>query len=215
MKRTFLFLSFLFFSFFHLQGQTDSKPEFTAGLKAGLNLSNLNQGQSNDGRYSSIASYHAGAFLNLKGRYFGFQPELIYSRQGGIFSNSIYPINVDTRYDYLNVPLMVKFYAFWGIYLQAGPQFGYLLSARKTTTEDPNGPNNLPNVITFVNGSIKSSQAQTDLSGSFGIGCDLPHGFTFDARYNIGFVNVSSEHGSIRNKTGMFSIGYKFVRPGK
>ncbi len=59
---------------------------------------------------------------------FAFQPELLYSAQGSDYDDEDFSGSV--KADYLNVPLMAKYYVGEGFSLEAGPQVGLLLSAK-------------------------------------------------------------------------------------
>jgi hypothetical protein len=62
---------------------------------------------------------------------FSIQPELLYAQQGTKISlsyevtNSHYKSNLDLNY--LNIPVMLKYYVLKGLTVQAGPQIGILL----------------------------------------------------------------------------------------
>lgn len=67
---------------------------------------------------------------------FSFQPELLYSGQGFTMltrnQDNIFDTdeNVEFQLAYLQLPLMAKFYLIEGLFIEAGPQFGYKLSEK-------------------------------------------------------------------------------------
>jgi hypothetical protein len=119
MKKLLLITMMTLFEFINVNAQD---VEFGAKLGAnfgsiyGNNTENIDPILSiiNFGFYSEIP-------LNEK---FSFQPELMYSIQGFSVDNNI------TRLNYLNIPLMGKYYVTKKLSLEAGPQVGFLLSAK-------------------------------------------------------------------------------------
>ncbi|MGC4023118.1 MAG: outer membrane beta-barrel protein [Cyclobacteriaceae bacterium] len=94
------------------------------GIKGGPNFSSL--------RYrvkisaSNRTGYHFGAYALFKFSKIGIQPELLYSKQGA--SVTFNSNNYDANFDYINVPILLKFYTVAGINIQVGPQFGFATS---------------------------------------------------------------------------------------
>lgn len=178
MKRL-LILSFVLLFSLHSKAQ-----EIDFGLKAGANFSTLTDASG----LSNKTGFLAGAFLGVKfSDKFALQPELLYSQQGAEFNLGDFDLN------YVNVPVVVKYYIVQGLNLQAGPQFGFLV--------DDN--------ISDVSGNIRDSES-FDLSGIIGAGYDLPLGLRIDARYHFGFTDVFD---SASGKNGVFSValGYSFL----
>jgi hypothetical protein len=72
-------------------------------------------------------SFHAGGFVNVPiSDKFSIQPELLYSAQGENGKS----IDVTLQNDYINLPVMDKFYVSNNFTIEAGPQIGLLLSAK-------------------------------------------------------------------------------------
>ncbi len=182
-----------------------SQAQVAIGIKGGLNFANVDASSATSA-YSSRTGYHAGGFVLFKFSKIGIQPEIIFSRQGA--SNK--PFNgtsVDTRYDYVNVPIIFKLYTVAGINIQVGPQFGFLASASKDV--------NLSGSTTAVD--IKNTLKGSDISAALGLGWDLPFGLTIDARYNLGLTKVNDVAGSTdeKNQVIQVSVGYKLIKFGK
>jgi len=177
MKKTFLLLIFSCLSL-HLMAQ------FSLGLKAGANISKID-GISDAKNYTS---FNGGVFALFKLTKFGIQPEVLYSGQG------CKTVDGDLKAVYLNIPVMVKFYIASGFNIQAGPQYGILMSA-EADGED-----------------VKDQYKSSDVSASFGLGWDAPFGLVLDARYNMGLSDINDADGaedSFKNKVIQISIGYK------
>ncbi|HEY3403400.1 MAG TPA: porin family protein [Ohtaekwangia sp.] len=177
MKKTLLLLIFSCLSF-HLMAQ------FSLGLKAGANISKVD-GISDAKNYTN---FNAGVFGLFKLTKFGIQPEVLYSGQGCKIDG------VELKSVYLNIPVMVKFYLAAGFNIQAGPQYGILLSAEQDGED------------------IKDQLKSSDMSAAFGLGFDAPFGLVIDARYVMGLSDINNVDGaadSYKNKVIQISLGYK------
>lgn len=161
------------------------------GVKGGLSIPSLT-GDVNDNVKSRVA-FHAGLFAEVSfSDMFSIQPELLYSSQGYKF--------VDDKgiNDYLNVPIMGKFYPIEGFHIEMGPQFGFLLSAKekgKSRTQD-----------------VKEGYKTFDFGLNFGTGYKLTdYNLLFGVRYNLGLTNVLKDNSSkIKNGVFQISVGYLF-----
>ena len=166
------------------------------GAKGGLNIASISGDDTDD--LDSRTSLHLGFVAEIPvTEKFAFQPELIYSAQGAAFD--LAGEDVTIALDYLNLPLMGKFYVAEGLSIQAGPQIGFLLSSKvKVDDEDED--------LEDVNG--------LDLGLNFGLGYQLDMGLFFDGRYNLGLSNLddsdSSDDFSQKNSVIQISVGYKF-----
>ena len=98
------------------------------GIKGGLNLSNLtNFDKSFEDELESESirtSFHIGFYNEFKVTdRFSIQPEILYSSQG--VNNEANGIDGKVQLDYINIPVMLKFYLADSFYLEAGPQIGF------------------------------------------------------------------------------------------
>lgn len=158
------------------------------GAKGGLNFATLSG--DNTGDIGTVTAFNFGLMAELPiTEKFSFQPELLYSGQGFSAGNNTVALN------YLNVPLMGKYYLTKGFSLEAGPQIGYLLSAKNEAVD------------------VKDSFKSVDFGANFGVGYKLENGLNFSARYNLGLSNINNVDGiNDKNKNGVFqvSVGYFF-----
>ncbi|WP_108869330.1 porin family protein [Aquimarina aquimarini] len=161
------------------------------GAKAGLNLAFIT-GDNTDS-LDPITGFHFGLQAEmLISEKFSLQPELLYSGQGydtSIDSEGIIALN------YLNIPLMAKYYVTKRLSLETGPQIGFLLSTKGGTKD------------------YKDLLKTTDFGINFGLGYKLDNGLNFGVRYNLGLTNINNIDGiSDKNRNGVFqlSIGYFF-----
>lgn len=168
------------------------------GVKGGMNFSNLHTGDDFDA--DSKTGYHAGIYGLVKIGNIGIQPEVLYSRQGATLKESFggFTSEYDSKLMYLNIPVMVKFYLPLGLNIQAGPQFGVLVSAKGDGHD------------------ASDSYKKQDVSAAVGLGWDAPFGIRLNARYLMGFNNID-DTGYVDQKNRMFqlSVGYALIKLGK
>ena len=172
------------------------------GAKAGMNMASW-AGDLEDGTNMRV-SMHFGGLVEFKlTDKFSIQPEVLYSGQGvtmkGQYSyNQSYKSSF--RFDYLNIPVMAKYYIVEGFNVEAGPQVGVLLSSKVMVKVD-----DLKTVDDF-----EGETNNVDFAANFGLGYDLPMGIFFNARYSLGLVKVNDGKGEVKNNVFSLSAGYKF-----
>lgn len=154
------------------------------GIKGGVNFANQ---AIEDIDVKSVADFHFGAYVNLNlSESFGIMPEVLFSAHGTKWEE----LKVD--YDYLAIPVMIRFMPVEYLSFEAGPQFSYLLKAEGE-----------------VIGDIKDQLKSSDFGLAFGAGLNLPFGLRAGARYILGFTDISDvSEESIKNRTFQFFVGY-------
>ncbi|KEY19988.1 porin family protein [Kaistella antarctica] len=179
------------------------------GVKAGMNVSSLSDDASLSDQKSKIG-FNAGVFMNAPlAANFSIQPELMYSQMGDKYNQKIGSSTYarSKHLDYITVPVMFQYNATPGFYLEAGPEFGLLVSAKnKFTNETAN---------TTIN---ESSNYKDDLNGfNFGLGLGAGYYFTpnvgLTARYVAGLTDVAKDRISgdkVRNNVFQVGLAYKF-----
>lgn len=172
MRKIILLTGILFYA--NLNAQSSKKDEgIVFGLKGGLNISNfIGDIQNNDIRTSAHFGLISEIMINDK---FSLQPELLYSAQGYIGRPA--PGFSRSKYDYINFPVLAKIYVAKRISVEAGPQIGFLLSAKERTSND---------IIPI------SNQNKVDFGLNLGLAFDLKNGVFFQTRYNLGLSNINS-----------------------
>lgn len=158
------------------------------GAKGGLNFATIS-GDDTKG-INAVTSFNFGILSEIPiSDKFSFQPELTYSGQGYSFNDNTVALN------YLNIPLMGKYYLTKGLSVEAGPQIGFLFSAKNEKV------------------NVKDSFNTVDFGVNFGLGYKLDNGLNFGARYNLGLPDINNvDNSSSKNKNGVFqvSVGYFF-----
>lgn len=154
------------------------------GIKGGINFAQITG--ANSLNTERITDFNIGVMAEIPiSEKFSFQPELLYSKQGS-----------SVNFDYLNIPLLVKYYVIEGLSITAGPQVGYLLSANTSGV------------------NVKSSFKTIDFGVSVGLSYQFKNGLSLGARYNRGLSNISTgvatQYAStkIKNEVFLLSIGY-------
>ncbi len=173
------------------------------GPKAGLNFANLSG--LNDSEMKT--SFHVGAVAEIKfNEKFSIQPEVVYSAQGTKYTET-FPVlgTVETSLnnDYINIPILAKYYIVDGFSVEAGPQVGFLMKS-ESKVEGGSG-----SVTTDSKDNFKS----TDFGLGLGLAYDLPVGLFVNARYNLGLSDIrenTSAGDAVKNNVIQVGIGYKF-----
>ncbi|MEZ4802748.1 MAG: porin family protein [Gelidibacter sp.] len=168
------------------------------GLKAGVNFANASGYESNT---ASITSFHIGGIMEaLYTEKWAIQPEIVYSQQGFDFETE--DLKERYRFSYINIPIMVKYFMNKGIFLEAGPQIGYLNTAKlKRKANDDNEKIN-----------IKDAMRDNDLSLNLGVGFQTNSGWSLVGRYNWGLTNLVRKEldQNFKNSVFQISLGYFF-----
>ncbi|WP_461532288.1 porin family protein [Sinomicrobium sp.] len=165
MKTTFLAIAAVIgFAFF------GNAQNLHFGAKGGVNFASISDVDA-DGR----TGFHLGLVGEVGLGKFSIQPEVLYSAQG----------LKDLNLDYLNIPVLAKYYVVQNFSLMAGPQFGF-----NTKDDDIS--------------EIKSF----DMGGAVGVEYKIGSLFA-QARYNFGLSDVA-DGGSGKNSVFQISLGYLF-----
>jgi hypothetical protein len=191
-----------------------SSQDFKFGVKGGLNIARLNTTLQTIPGGSTSTTNVIGMNVGVFGDYkisdkFSLQPELLYSMQGGKATLNVagQSLTQTLSLNYLNIPVMVKYFFTEKINIQTGPQIGLLLSATDKIDSSITGT---PSSSANVKSDIKS----IDFGVNFGLGYDFTENISVSTRYNLGLSEIekngsSSSKGS-KNKVFSFGIEYKF-----
>jgi hypothetical protein len=190
--------------------QAYSQAEVALGIKAGPNFSTIDTKASAGTNYKNRAGFHGGAFLLIKAAKFGVQPEIIFSQQGS--KVEINSKDLESNFSYMNIPIILKLYTIAGINIQAGPQFGFVMSGEAPVQQTLGGAATVEDV--------KERMKKSDFTVALGLGWDLPFGLTIDARYNLGLSKIyddapPQQTEDAKNQVFQFSLGYKLIKFGK
>ena len=172
---------------------------FTLQPKVGVTLATIS---------SDDSKFKFGMAAGIEGQYqlnnwFGLSAAVMYSQQGAKAKNYDLKLNME----YINIPVMAKFYVTKGLSLNVGLQPGFMTKAKAKgdgRTID-----------------VKSNCNKVDFSIPMSIAYEFENGLSFEARYATGLTNVgkdafdstsSSWDKAYQNKNEVFmlTVGYKF-----
>lgn len=163
------------------------------GLKAGLNVSTISGGDS-----KAKAGFYGGAFANIPvASSFSVQPEVLYS---GLGAKAEGMSDLKVNLSYISVPVMFQYNALPNFYVEAGPQFSFLVDSK----------------FKYQSVSVKANDYIKGFD--FGIGLGAGYYFTdnlgLNARFVAGVVDIAKETmgTDAEGKNNVFQIGlsYKF-----
>jgi len=186
------------------------------GIKAGMNVSSLSTDATLEDQSSKIG-FNAGLFMNAPiAENFSIQPEILYNNLGSKvtktaeINGSTYRADYARHLDYITVPVMFQYNATPSFYLEAGPEFGLMVSAKDKFKTSQNGNTTATSI----------ADIDTDNFNTFNFGVGLGAGYYFTpnvgltARYTAGLSDIAKDRpsGSDAVKNNVFQVGlaYKF-----
>jgi outer membrane protein with beta-barrel domain len=187
--------------------------EVKFGMKGGMNLSSW-VGDTRGVGLSPRFGVNIGALAQIKlSENFDIQPEIFYSTQGTRFKNVYANVNnlsykgdIKWKLSYLSIPVLFKYSADGKSFVEAGPQIGFLTSAKASTKLTQYSPT--------IDQDVKNMFESVDFSLVIGVGYEITQHLIADLRYNIGLTNIAkTEAGDdtkIRNSVFSLGVGYKF-----
>ena len=187
MKTKYFITTLLLLTIFITQGQ------IYYGFKVGANYSNLGGDVENNAykaamHFGGVAEYEYNDLLS-------FQGEVTFSFQGLQNKDDS---EFKTNLNYVNVAVVGKYFVSDYITIDAGPQFGYLLSAKNALVGDES--------IDVID-NFKS----IDYGVLVGATYEFDYGIFISLRYNLGLANISNlDSFKTNNSVAQLSLGYKF-----
>ena len=192
MKKTLIvFISIGIGTFANAQ-KTKQDEGIKLGIKGGLNVANL-MGDVKD--VAIRTSIHAGLVAEIiVSDNFSVQPELLYSGQGASDTSEG---GGRFKLDYITLPVLAKFPIAKNLYLETGPQVGFLISAKNKTNESNEKIEDLKTI---------------DFGLNAGLNYELNNGVFFQARYNLGLtdIGIAGDNNRASNAVIQISIGKLF-----
>lgn len=138
------------------------------GVKGGLNITTINGLDD----ANSLIGFQLGGFAEIKvWKKLFIQPELVYSAQGAKFDRYYDDPAFTVNLDYINVPVLAKYYITKQFTVEAGPQLGFLVSSKNI-----------------------SNEKSVDVGFNFGAGYNFTDNFSAGIRYTVGLTNVYDTH---------------------
>ena len=164
----------------------------TFGLKAGMNVSSVSESNT-----KSKVGFYGGVLMNAPiATNFSIQPEVLYNGKGAKSDDGDFSLNLD----YISIPVMFQYNVVPQFYLEAGPEFSFLISA------NAKGGGSSLDVKEFYNGF--------DMGVGLGAGYYFTPKVGLTARYVAGLTDIAKDRpsGSDSVKNNVFQVGlaYKF-----
>ena len=187
MKKLLLSLTLIFTSVTITNAQ-----ETKFGIKGALNLATIT---AEDTEIKVGGAF--GGFVEIKiSDKFAIQPEITYSIQGANAKS------VDAGFDvnYINIPVMAKFFVTEKFSLELGPQIGFVTSAKARYEK--------------LSADAKNFINSTDFGINFGMAFDVSENVNIGFRYNAGLSevlkNIPDGENAGKNSVIQLGLGYKF-----
>jgi hypothetical protein len=180
-----------------------AQSKFGYGPKIALNLSSVNlddiKAVSVDNKMRVGMAF--GGFASFQvNHWLGLQAEVMYSIQGAKlkFPTENGKLNGKLVANYINVPILAKFYPIDGMHIHLGPEVNFLV--KKKLVRDGT--------------KMDADFHKVDFCIALGVGYEFDFGMTVDLRYNIGMVDILKkvDGDKIRSKNGIIQlgVGWKF-----
>ena len=188
-------------------GTAMAQKAFTYGPKVGVDYTHQWGKNIND---ESALSYQAGVFMEYRlNSKFAIAPEVVFAAHNrpksdlNLWMNEYPPRDVITTYhtNYINIPVMFKYYVISSLSIDLGPQFGFKVYDKSTDKwEDSNG-------------YWEEKHNMGHRSFDFGLGLGATYNFNekvfVQLRYTLGLVPLY-KGSNARNGNAQLSIGYRF-----
>lgn len=200
-------------------------PRF--GIKAGMNVASLSKDAGLEDQKSKIG-FNAGVFVNIPvAESFSIQPEVLYNQLGAkVESRDEFTVggtttrNVEsysTNLDYISVPLMFQYNFIPNFYLEAGPEFGFMISAKNKgdrTTTTTTGSTTSTSTASYTDDINKDNLNTFNFGVGIGAGYYFTDNIGVTARYTAGVTDVAKDRPSgsdaIRNNNFQVGLAFKF-----
>lgn len=189
MKKVMMFVSVTVISFLFLTANAQQ----AIGIKGGVNIASLSGFEGRD-----RVSGHVGLFLHHTiNKNWCFQPELLYSGEGQRYMSG--GVERTLALGYLQLPLMIQYYPAPQVYLEAGPQFGLLLSAQDKANNEAGEIN------------AKDDFTTGQVAIGVGLGYKASEKLILYGRYNFGLTDVSRFDNIVdHSNVGQLGVAFRF-----
>jgi opacity protein-like surface antigen len=205
MKKIFLsFVAVFYFIIAQAQTNDDKSNSPCFGVKGGVNIANFMGDDA--GSSKSFIGFNVGLFAEFKlSQKLYIQPELLYSGQGAKEDLTIEGINFDAtlKVNYINIPVMFKYYVVNDLSLEVGPYVGFLTSA-KVKVESSFGSDTE---------DAKDFFKSTDFGIGIGFNYDVTQAIFLNARYSAGLAQIGdtdTDDNDVKNSVLQFGLGFRF-----
>jgi len=174
-----------------------SQEKIQIGIKGGINFTNMTSDILINKEYK--IGFHVGVLSEIPfGDKFSLQPEILYSTYGSKGKEIMLggsPVTTEYELNYIQIPILAKFYFYKGFSLEIGPSFNFLGNINKTRES---------NTITDIGEKF-------EFSGILGISYKSSSGFIENFRYTNSLTNaLDKNYSKTKNHGFLIGIGYLF-----
>lgn len=199
-------------------GDKIATEQFHLTIDAGLNITGM---PGLDGTKDLVGLYYGmGTFIKLNDKW-ALAPEFKPLSQRG--ARSIKPFIVysdlaDAKYkvrlNYIDVPLLVQYKITPKMYISAGPQIGFMVSAKQVTEGTTISTGKETKIMMDVKESFNKTYYSIPLEFGYILPKILGKTIEFKARYNIGLNEVIADksYGSSRYRMWQVMLSLPFVK---
>ena len=152
-------------------------------------------------------NYQAGLMMEYKfNPHFAIAPEVVFAAQGGKVTRTVDLVKSDCTYhtNYINVPVMLKYYVSPAFSIDFGPQVGFNVYS-KMTAKGKAG-----NAEAKWTDDLKNGTKSVDFGLGLGGTYNLTDNAFVQARYTMGLTNVFKGDGDCKNGNIQIAFGMKF-----
>ncbi len=166
------------------------------GAKGGLNFSNFGGDEAD---HKMKVGFHIGGFAQYGiNDALSLQPELLLSFEGAKDDGGD---DNPTSLTYINIPVMVnyKIAAVQGLYVEVGPQLGFLLGAKYDGEDE------------IMGDKVKDYFKSTNFSLGLGAGYAINDNISVGLRYSLGLTSIADDSDAdIKQNNFQLGLAYKF-----
>ena len=188
-------------------GAAMAQKQFTFGPKIGVDYTHY---WGKDVIHDGVFNYQAGLFMEYRfTNKFSIAPEVVFAAQGGKYEKEIdvpavgkIGVDITDNVNYINVPVMFKYYVTPSLSIDLGPQVGFNVYSKYTAKGKKTDYK--------VTEDMKDDTESID----FGVGLGLTYNIAKDVfvqgRYTMGMTKVFKGAGEDKNGNAQIAIGYRF-----
>ena len=174
------------------------------GGKVGFDLTNF---WGKDTPHGMQLNYQAGLMMEYKfNPHFAIAPEAVFAAQGGKVTRKIDFVDTDCTFhtNYINVPVMLKYYVSPAFSIDFGPQVGFNVYSKMTAK------GNAANIEAKLTEDLKDVTKTVDFGLGLGGTYNLTENAFVQARYTMGLTNVFDDDADCKNGNIQIAFGMKF-----
>ena len=182
-------------------GAAMAQEKFTFGPKIGVDYTHY---WGENVEHGGHLNYQAGVFMEYRfTSKFSIAPEVVFAAKRNIEGIDVELKETD-HVNYINVPVMLKYYVAPALSIDFGPQVGFNVYSKNT-----------------IEGKVEKLKEKetTDMKKytktvDFGLGLGLTYNITeevfIQARYTMGLTKVFNVDDDSKNGNGQIAIGFRF-----